>query len=50
MDTRPAAREGMLSHHDEHDAGADRTLHQATGVPLANGAESLGAISTASVS
>jgi len=38
-----------LSDEDEQDAGADRTLHQATGVPLANSAESaLGDILAAS--
>ena len=40
---------GSLSDEDEQDAGADRTLHQATGVPLANSAESaLGDILAAS--
>jgi hypothetical protein len=45
MDTVRLPARGLLSDDDEHDGPTDRTLHQATGVPLANSAESaLGAI------
>jgi hypothetical protein len=41
MDTVRLPARGLLSDDDdEHDGPTDRTLHQATGVPLANSAES----------
>jgi hypothetical protein len=49
MDTVRLPARGLLSGDNEHDGPANRTLHQATGVPLASSAESaLGAILTVS--